>query len=123
MSYKKQVTVASLLEELAEARELAIKTEQPSAAIAATQTAAKLVGLWVDRKETGNPGDFAALDSVAAIVEKARADHGDAFAAAVAAGLAALDPKSEEQAEPLALPHPNSYPLTQGLESSDSASD
>jgi hypothetical protein len=34
---------------------------QPSAAIQATQLSAKPVGLLVDRKESGAPGDFAAV--------------------------------------------------------------
>jgi hypothetical protein len=53
-----EVTVASLMKELDEDRELARQLKQPSAAIAATVAQAKLAGLIVDRKEVGQPGEF-----------------------------------------------------------------
>lgn len=46
------VTVESLTIELEEARELAMTTEQASAATGATMGKAKLAGLLVDKKET-----------------------------------------------------------------------
>src|SRR5262245_1488510 len=46
-----EVTVASLLNELEDARKLAEKINQPSAAVAATLGKAKVAGLIVDRKE------------------------------------------------------------------------
>jgi hypothetical protein len=85
---KHRITVETLLSDLAEARALALRTEQPGAAIQATTVAAKLVGLMVDRKESGAPGDFSALQDNAAIIERVRAELGDAMANAFA-GLVA----------------------------------
>jgi hypothetical protein len=57
-----EVTVASLLNELEEARKLAAEINQPSAAVAATLGKAKVAGLIVDRKEVGKPGDFEGMN-------------------------------------------------------------
>jgi len=57
-----EVTVASLLNELEDARKLAEKINQPSAAVAATLGKAKVAGLIVDRKEVGKPGDFEGMN-------------------------------------------------------------
>lgn len=110
MSFRKRVTVESLLDELAEARALALRVDQPSAAIQATQVAAKLVGLMVERKETGQPGDFASLASQEEIVAKVRADLGDDFATALAETLAKLGASEASKPAPLALPHPDAFP-------------
>ena len=62
-----------LLADLAEDRALARETKQVSAAIQATQLSAKLVGLLIERKESGAPGDFSNAQSpedVLAIVRK-----------------------------------------------------
>lgn len=89
MSYRTKVTVESLLQDAAQDRELARRLDQPGAALQATQFMAKLVGLMVDRKETGSPGDFASLETTAAIVEKVRAELGDNAATALQALLGA----------------------------------
>lgn len=89
MSFRTKVTVESLLEDAAQDRELARRLDQPSAALAATAFMAKLVGLLVDRKEQGQPGDFASLETSEAIVDKVRAELGDNAANALAALLGA----------------------------------
>ena len=53
-----EVTLASLLAELEEARLLAIKENQSSAAVQATMGKAKLTGHIIDRREVGRPGEF-----------------------------------------------------------------
>lgn len=53
-----EVTVASVLNELEEARQLAMSIQQPAAATAAVMGKAKVKGLIVERKEVGAPGDF-----------------------------------------------------------------
>ena len=53
-----EVSVASLLGELEEARLLALKLGQASAAVAATMGKAKICGLIVDRREVGDAGAF-----------------------------------------------------------------
>jgi len=58
-----EVTVASILNELEEARKLAAEINQPSAAVAATLGKAKVAGLIVDRKEVGKPGDFEGMNA------------------------------------------------------------
>ena len=55
---RKQVTVASIVDELEEARELAKDKEHTNTMVAATTAKAKILGLVVDRTEQGKPGDF-----------------------------------------------------------------
>jgi hypothetical protein len=47
-----------LLSELEEARQLALKHRQPSAAVQATMGKAKILGLIIDRREVGEAGAF-----------------------------------------------------------------
>ena len=65
-----EVTLASLLAELEEARLLAIKENQSSAAVQATMGKAKLTGHIIDRREVGQPGELTSL-SDSELVEKA----------------------------------------------------
>lgn len=88
LAMKARVTVESLTEELDAARELALRVDQPSAAIAATTSKAKLHGLMVDRKESGAPGDFASMQTPEAVIDAVRKDLGDAAADMVASLLA-----------------------------------
>lgn len=83
MTQRTRITLESLLKDLAEDRALARETKQVSAAIAATQLSAKLVGLLIDRKESGAPGDFSDLTSADEILAKVRSDLGDDFADAL----------------------------------------
>lgn len=101
---KHRITVESLLSELADARLLAMATKQPGAAIQATTVAAKLVGLMVDRKESGAPGDFASLQNTEEILAKVSEELGPELAAALRTVLAKADESSEpEQASGPAL--------------------
>jgi hypothetical protein len=90
MTYKSKISLESLLSDLAEDRALARSLGQASAAIQATVTAAKLVGLMVDRKESGAPGEFASL-SAEQLLAKVRADHGDKAAELMAQALRAAE--------------------------------
>lgn len=47
-----EITIASLIEELEADRELARKEGLPAAAVKATESIAKLAGLWVEKSET-----------------------------------------------------------------------
>jgi phage terminase small subunit len=106
MTYRTRITLESLLAELAQDRELARRVDQPSAAIQATVVQAKLVGLMVDRKESGAPGDFAGLTTVDEIVAKARVELGEDAAAMLLAVLGKSEP-----AEPVEIPAPESAAL------------
>ena len=67
-----EVTVATLVQELDQAREMAVERGQASAAVAATMGKAKITGQIVDRAEVGQPGDFSTMsdaDLVASVVE------------------------------------------------------
>jgi len=88
MNTRTRITIESLLHDLAEDRALARETKQVSAAIAATQLSAKLVGLLIDRKESGQPGDFSDLTSADEILARVRADLGDDMADAITQALA-----------------------------------
>jgi hypothetical protein len=99
MADRNRITVDSLLQDLADDRRLARTLGQPSAAIAATQLSAKLVGLLVDRKESGQPGDFAGLQSAADVLALVKAELGEETAALLSAAL-----ERRGEAEPSALP-------------------
>ena len=84
MVKRADITLDSLLADLAEDRALARRLDQPSAAIAAVQLTAKLCGLLVERKESGAPGDFAAAKTPDEVIAAVRAELGDEAAALVA---------------------------------------
>ena len=88
MAQKTEISLQSLLEDLAEDRRQAKALGQLSAAISATQLAAKLTGHLVERKEVGSAGDFAGLKSVAEIAQALTEVIGPEAAAAVQAALA-----------------------------------
>jgi hypothetical protein len=92
------ISVDTLLADLAADRALARELGMPSAAIAATMNSAKLVGLLVERKESGQPGEFACLQSEQDILALVRSELGEASAAALAAALAQLDDPRGERA-------------------------
>lgn len=100
MSYKTKISLESLLQDLSDDRTLARSLGMPSAAIQATITAAKLVGLMVERKESGAPGDFAGMQTAEEIVAKVRAELGDAQAALLTTAMGMTEP--EQEAEPSA---------------------
>ena len=66
-----EVTLASLLAELEEARQLALRERQSSAAVQASMGKARLTAHVVDRREVGSPGEFAELTD-AELIAKAR---------------------------------------------------
>ena len=88
MSQKTEITLVSLLSDLAEDRRQAKALGQMSAAMQATQLAAKLTGHLVERKEVGAAGDFAGLKDVNEVLQLIKEQLGDAAAQAIAAALA-----------------------------------
>lgn len=78
-------TVDTILGELEDDRRLAHASAQAGAAVSATIGKAKLLGMIVDRKEVGTPGDFAALDSIQAILALAAKELGNDAAAMLSA--------------------------------------
>src|SRR5882672_2293360 len=91
MAARNRITVDTLIEDLREDRQLAREIGQPSAAIAATQLTAKLVGLLVDRKEKGQPGEFAGLQSEADVIDTVRVELGEEAAQQLMQALAKAD--------------------------------
>ena len=93
LAMKTRVTVESITAELDAAQELAKRVEQPGAAIQAIATKAKLHGLLIDRKETGQPGEFQAAKTADEVLAAVRAELGEDAARALAAlaGLAKPD--------------------------------
>ena len=61
-----------LLAELEEARKMAIKKDQPSAAVSATIGKARVLGLIIDRREVGDVGAFDGLTDEELIREATR---------------------------------------------------
>lgn len=95
MARKHEISVDSLLSDLAEDRALARETKQVGAAIAATQLAAKLCGLLIDRKETGQPGDFAALETAGQVLDLIAREVGPDAAAALRKALQLPEEREE----------------------------
>ena len=60
---RKAITVDSLCEELDEARAAALADKQYATAVSASMGKAKLMGLLVERKESGKPGEFANMST------------------------------------------------------------
>ncbi len=70
-----ELTIEGLISEAAEIQALAVKLEQPSAAVAALTAKAKLAGLWIDKAENTNrnvDADRYSDAELAAIVERDR---------------------------------------------------
>lgn len=56
-----ELTVLDILDELNQARLLAMQLEQPAAMVSASMGRAKVAGLIVDKSEHGKPGDFSRM--------------------------------------------------------------
>jgi len=79
-----QITVDSLLADLESDRQLAHREGQSGGAVGATMAKARLLGLVVERKESGSPGDFANLQSVQEVIAAVAKELGPETAAALA---------------------------------------
>lgn len=75
-----ELTVESLIDELEEARALALELKQPAAMVAASMGKGKVAGLIIDKAEKGKPGDFDFGERVNAIwrQQRERRKHLDA---------------------------------------------
>lgn len=111
MAQKTEISLQSLLSDLAEDRALARSLGQVSAAVQATQLSAKLTGHLVDRKETGSPGDFAGLKSPGEVLDVIRRELGDAAASAIEAALAPAQAQDEASPELDSIPEPTDKSL------------
>lgn len=67
---KAEVTLETILAELADAAAVAKDRGQAQALVSAAMSKAKLLGLDIQRIEVGGPGDFGGLTSTAQIVDK-----------------------------------------------------
>ena len=98
---KADITVDRILSEYEDARLLAIEQAKPEAMLNASEKKAKLVGLLIDRRETGNAGDFENMTDISAILEKVRQEAGLEAAEALARAMGIEDaPEEQEQPEP-----------------------
>jgi hypothetical protein len=93
MIKRADVTVDRILNEYEEARDLAKSQAKPEAMMAASEKKAKLVGLLVERRESGQPGDFDGLQDPAEIIARVanEAGHDAAKALAKAFGIISDD--------------------------------
>jgi len=94
LAMKTRVTVESITQELDRIRDGAEGALQYGAARSAVETKAKLHGLLVERKESGQPGDFAGLQSAAEVLAVVETELGSETAALLTAALQ----RREEQA-------------------------
>lgn len=117
MAARNRITVDTLIEELDEAKKLALTVQQPSAAITATMSKAKLTGLLVERSERGDPGAFQGLQSEAAVMEMVERELGPKAAQQLANALQAADvPAPAEVAQDM-VDEPVIEPTNQGSDS------
>jgi hypothetical protein len=93
---KADITVESILTEYEEARILATSQAKPEAMLSASEKKAKLVGLLIDRRESGNAGDFENLTDIPAILEKVRQEAGLEAAIALAKAFGIEDETPRE---------------------------
>jgi hypothetical protein len=105
MAMKTRVTVETLTAEFNDAIALAKETKNAPAITQAALAKGKLHGLIVDRKESGAPGDFAALQTVDEVLTVIRSELGEGAAAALTAALARDEPEEEEQASVIEPTH------------------
>lgn len=94
-----EITIDTLLADLEADRTLAHVEAQAGAAVSATMAKARLLGLIIDRKETGQPGDFANLQSAEEVIALVRNELGDEAAKALSR-LVAAAPEPEREPEP-----------------------
>lgn len=101
MATRERISVGSLIDEIEEARLQAVALGQPSTAVTASMSKARLAGLLVDRKETGAPGEFSRVANAEEVLAKVAAELGDETAAALRAALAApeVEPEPVDQVE------------------------
>jgi len=99
MMKRSDITIEKLLSDAEDARKLAMETKQVAAATGAGQFQAKLVGLLVDRRETGSPGDFAGLNSPQEVIDAIRKELGEDAANALQALVAPRSPPQEPEQE------------------------
>jgi hypothetical protein len=100
---RSDITVDKILTEYEHARQLAIAQEKPEAMLNASEKKAKLVGLLVDRRETGHAGEFENLTDISEILEKVRQEAGLEAAEALARAFGLDEPASTpdpSEAEP-----------------------
>jgi hypothetical protein len=67
-----EVSTASLVGELEEARQVALEEGNPSAMVSATMGKAKFLGLIIDRREVGNVGAFDGFTDEELVADAAR---------------------------------------------------
>jgi phage terminase small subunit len=84
---KHAITREWVLDRLRHVAESAIADDDRPAANRSLELLGREIGMFVERKEIGRPGDFAALDSAQAVLDAARAELGDAAAGAIAGFL------------------------------------
>lgn len=97
LAMKTRVTVESITAELDRVAAGAEEAKQYGAAKGAIETKAKLHGLLVDRKETGQPGDFATLTTPDAVLEAIRKEFGPDAAALLQASVSTGNGESEDE--------------------------
>lgn len=90
-----EITVDTLLADLEADRGLAHSEGQGSAAVQATMAKARLLGLIVDRKETGKPGEFDSMQTTDDVLTAVRTEFGDKVADALASEFKAQEPAVE----------------------------
>jgi hypothetical protein len=91
IAVKSRVTVETIASQIAADRDFAIQQKQPATALAASVALGKLFGMFVDRSESGAPGEFAGLTSAEEVLAKVREELGDETAVLLAKALARQD--------------------------------
>ena len=96
MAKKSDITMDKVLTDYQYALELAKQKDEANNIINAATSQAKLVGLIVDRKENGNAGDFAHLDTVSEILNALNDQVGPEITLAVTKAMGLIQEDNPE---------------------------
>ncbi len=92
------ITVDRILNEYEEARNMAVVQGEAGIMLSASEKKAKLVGLLIDRRETGDAGSFENLTDIGDILDKVRQEAGIEAAEALAKAFNIQDPAAIDAA-------------------------
>jgi hypothetical protein len=87
LAVKTRVTIETVTSQIVADRDFAIQQKQPATALAASVALGKLHGMFVDRSESGAPGEFAGLQSIEEVLARVREELGEETAALLAKAL------------------------------------
>lgn len=96
---RRTVKATVKLPKSAETAEVEVTARDPAAANRALELLGKELGMFIDRRESGRPGEFTEAQTPRDVIEAVRQELGDGVADLLA-GLVAAAPSTEQQLQP-----------------------